>query len=305
LLFYYQFGSFFSSCLMLPLEQVSQEQQTLSEINLHKEQVEEAVAFLHARLPVVPRILIQLGTGLGNLVNAMTEKISIAYEEIPHFPHSTVTSHAGKLVCGQLAGKPVAVLQGRFHYYEGYSAREVAFPVRVLSLLGVQTAIITNASGGLNPAWQAGAIMIFRDHLNLLPDNPLRGPNVDEWGPRFPDLSQPYSPELRALAETTAQKLGLAEVCSGTYVCIPGPNLETPAETRMLRLLGADAVGMSSLPEVLTALHGGLQVLGLSVVANVNDPDNLAPILIEDIVAAANKAEPRLQQLVVEVVREL
>lgn len=275
------------------------------DIALHKQQAEESAAFLRARLPVLPQILIQLGTGLGGLAKAMRGSISIPYEEIPHFPCSTVTSHAGNLLCGSLAGKPVAVLQGRFHYYEGYSAREVGFPVRALSLLGVKTAIITNASGGLNPAWQAGAIMIFRDHLNLLPDNPLRGPNVDDWGPRFPDMSQPYSQELRVLAEAAARKLGLDEVCSGTYVCIPGPSLETPAETRMLRLLGADAVGMSSLPEVITALHGGLRVLGLSVVANVNDPDNLAPILIEDIVAAAQRAEPRLQQLVLEIVRNL
>jgi purine-nucleoside phosphorylase len=274
-------------------------------VNSHKEQAEESAVFLRARLPVPPEILIQLGTGLGGLAKAMSGSVSIPYEEIPYFPRATVTSHAGNLVCGSLAGKPVAVLQGRFHYYEGYSAREVGFPVRALSLLGVKTAIITNASGGLNPAWQAGAIMIFRDHLNLLPDNPLRGPNVDEWGPRFPDLSQPYSPELRSLAETAARKLGLDEVCSGTYVCIPGPSLETPAETRMLRLLGADAVGMSSLPEVITALHGGLRVLGLSVIANVNDPDNLAPILLEDIVAAAQRAEPRLQQLVLEIVRNL
>jgi purine-nucleoside phosphorylase len=277
----------------------------MPDINLHRQQAEETAAFLHERLPAPPQILIQLGTGLGGLAKAMTDSISIPYEEIPHFPRSTVTSHVGNLLYGNLAGRPAAVLQGRFHYYEGYSAREVGFPIRVLSLLGVKTAIITNASGGLNPAWQAGAIMIFRDHLNLLPDNPLRGPNIDEWGPRFPDLSQPYSPELRALAETSARKLGLAEVCSGTYVCIPGPSLETPAETRMLRLLGADAVGMSSLPEVITALHGGLRVLGLSVVANVNDPDNFVPILIEDIVAAAQQAEPRLLQLVLEIVREL
>jgi purine-nucleoside phosphorylase len=277
----------------------------MSAIILHQQQAEEAAAFLRAQLPVLPEILIQLGTGLGGIAKAMTDSITIPYETIPHFPRSTVTSHAGNLVCGILAGKAVAVLQGRFHYYEGYSAREVGFPVRVLALLGVKNAIITNASGGLNPAWQAGAIMIFRDHLNLLPDNPLRGPNVDAWGPRFPDCSQPYSLELRTLAEQCATKLGLDEVCSGVYACIPGPSLETPAETRMLRLLGADALGMSSVPEVLTALHGGLRVLGLSVVANVNNPDNLAPILIEEIVAAAQRAEPRLQQLVAEIVREL
>jgi purine-nucleoside phosphorylase len=271
----------------------------------YQQQAEEAAAFLRERLPVPPAVLIQLGTGLGGIARAMTDSISIPYADIPHFPRSTVTSHAGNLVCGTLAGKPAALLQGRFHCYEGYSACEVGFPVRVLSLLGVKTAIITNASGGLNPAWRPGMIMVFQDHLNLLPDNPLRGPNVDTWGPRFPDLSQPYSPELRTLAEAAARRLGLNEVCSGVYVCIPGPSLETPAETRMLRLLGADAVGMSSVPEVITAVHGGLRVLGLSVIANVNNPDNLAPILIEDIVAAAQRAEPRLQQLVAEIVRKM
>lgn len=275
------------------------------DIHVHKQQAEEAAAFLRARLPLQPEVLIQLGTGLGGLAVAMTEEVTIPYAEIPHFPSSTVISHAGNVVCGKLAGTPTAILQGRFHYYEGYSAREVGFPVRVLSLLGVKTAIITNAAGGLNPAWQAGAIMICSDHLNLLPDNPLRGPNVDEWGPRFPDLSQPYSLELRSLAEQAARRLGLSEVCSGTYVCIPGPSLETPAETRMLRSLGADAVGMSSVPEVLTALHGGLRVLGLSVIANVNNPDKLAPILIKDIVTAAQQAEPKLQALIVELLSSL
>ena len=275
------------------------------DINAHKEQVEEAVAFLRSHLPIIPEILIQLGTGLGNLVEAMDNSISIPYEEIPGFPHSTVTSHAGNLVCGTLAGKPCAILQGRFHYYEGYSAREVGFPVRVLSLLGVQTAIITNASGGLKTSWQAGTIMILKDHINQLPDNPLRGPNIDAWGPRFPDLSEPYDPALRKLARQAARKLELPNVIEGTYVCIPGPSLETPAETRMLKQCGADAVGMSSVPEVITALHGGLRVLGLSVVANVNDPDNFIPILLDDIVEAANLAEPKLQKMILEIVQEL
>ncbi|WLE97421.1 MAG: purine-nucleoside phosphorylase [Candidatus Electrothrix communis] len=273
--------------------------------NAHKEQVEEAVAFLQSRLPIIPEILIQLGTGLGNLVEAMESSISIPYEDIPGFPHSTVISHAGNLVCGTLAGKPCAILQGRFHYYEGYSAREVGFPIRVLSLLGVQTAIITNASGGLNTSWPAGTIMTFKDHINQLPDNPLRGPNIDAWGPRFPDLSEPYDPALRELARQAASKLEFTEVTEGTYVCIPGPSLETPAETRMLKQCGADAVGMSSVPEIITALHGGLRVLGLSVVANVNDPDNFIPILLDDIVEAANQAEPILQKMILEIVQEL
>lgn len=271
----------------------------------HQRQVEAAVAFLHQRIAEPPEVLIQLGTGLGDLAQAMEEPCTLAYEEIPHFPRSTVTSHAGNLVIGRLAGKRTAILQGRFHHYEGYSAREVAFPIRVLALLGVKTAIITNASGGLNPAFQPGTLMVFADHLNLLGDNPLRGPNIDAWGPRFPDLSTPYAPELRQLALDVAKRLGLEETTSGTYVCIPGPSLETPAETRFLRMIGADAVGMSSVPEILVALHAGLRVLGLSVVANVNDPDNFQPILLEDIIAAARRAEPRLQQLILHILAEL
>lgn len=271
----------------------------------HKQQIEAAVTFLQDRIQEPPEVLIQLGTGLGELAKAMQGATTLAYEAIPHFPRSTVTSHAGNLVIGRLAGKRTAILQGRFHCYEGYSAREVAFPIRVLSLLGAKTAIITNASGGLNPAFRAGTLMVFDDHLNLLGDNPLRGPNIDTWGERFPDLSTPYAPELRNLALNLAGRLGLSETTSGTYVCIPGPSLETPAETRFLRMIGADAVGMSSVPEILVALHAGLRVLGLSVVANVNDPDHFQPILIDEIIAAAKKAEPRLQQLIIHILAEL
>ena len=243
----------------------------------HQRQVEAAVAFLKDRIDEPPQVLIQLGTGLGELAKAMQGATTLAYEEIPHFPRSTVTSHAGNLVIGRLAGQRTAILQGRFHSYEGYSAREVAFPIRVLALLGVKTAIITNASGGLNPA----------------------------FCPRFPDLSTPYAPELRKLALSLAQRLGLTETTSGTYVCIPGPSLETPAETRFLRMIGADAVGMSSVPEILVALHAGLRVLGLSVVANVNDPDHFQPIILEEIIASAKRAEPRLQQLILHILAEL
>ena len=271
----------------------------------HQRQVEAAVAFLRQHIVEPPQVLIQLGTGLGELAKAMQGATTLAYEEIPHFPRSTVSSHAGNLVIGRLAGKRTAILQGRFHSYEGYTAREVAFPIRALALLGVQTAIITNASGGLNPAFHPGTLMVFDDHINLLGDNPLRGPNIDAWGPRFPDLSAPYAPELRQLALSLAQRLGLAETTSGTYVCIPGPSLETPAETRSLRMIGADAVGMSSVPEILVALHAGMRVLGLSVVANVNDPDNFQPILLEDIIASARRAEPRLQQLILHILAEL
>lgn len=277
----------------------------MMDMTRHREQVEEALAFLRDRIVEPPEVLIQLGTGLGDLAGAMEHPITIAYGSIPHFPRSTVASHAGNLVLGRLAGKRTAILQGRFHYYEGYSAREVAFPVRVLSLLGAHTAIITNASGGLNPAFRPGSLMVFADHINLLGDNPLRGPNVEVWGDRFPDLSTPYDPKLRQLALNSARRLDLKAVTSGTYVCIPGPSLETPAETRFLRLIGADAVGMSSVPEILVALHGGMRVLGLSVVANVNDPDNFQAILLDDIIAAARRAEPHLQQLILEILAGL
>ncbi len=271
----------------------------------YRQRVEEAVAFLRERISEPPEVVVQLGTGLGGLAGAMQAVTSFAYTEIPHFPQSTVQSHDGRLVFGTLAGRRTAILQGRFHCYEGYAAREVALPIRVLALLGARTAIITNASGGLNPAFRPGTIMVLADHINLLADNPLRGPNVDAWGERFPDLSTPYDPDLRRLALDLAGRHGLPEVCSGTYVCVPGPSLETPAETRYLRLIGADAVGMSSVPEILVALHAGLRVLGLSVVANVNDPDNFQPIRLGEIIAAARRAEPRLQQLLINTLAEL
>ena len=271
----------------------------------YQRQVEAAAAHIRACISEPPEVLIQLGTGLGELARAMQVDCSLPYAEIPHFPKSTVASHDGNLFIGRLAGRRTAILQGRFHCYEGYSAREVAFPIRVLALLGVSTAIVTNASGGLNPTFRPGTIMIVADHINLLGDNPLRGPNIDAWGPRFPDLSTPYAPELRQLARRLAKRLGLAEVVEGTYVCIPGPSLETPAETRFLRMIGADAVGMSSVPEILVALHAGMRVLGLSVVANVNDPDHFRPIRIEEIIAAARKAEPRLQQLIINTLAEM
>ncbi len=275
------------------------------EMEEYRRRVGEAVAFLRDRLPERPELFIQLGTGLGGLVDAMEEPRSIPYAAIPHFPATTVASHRGNLVCGRLGSRPVAVLQGRFHCYEGYPAREVAFPVRVLSLLGARTAIITNASGGLDRRFRPGTIMVLRDHINLLGDNPLRGPNVDEWGERFPDLSRPYDPRLQEIALAAARHLRMDEVTCGTYVCIPGPSLETPAETRFLRMIGGDAVGMSSLPEILVAIHAGMRVLGLSVVANVNDPDAMRPILLDEIVQAARRAGPRLVGLVREIITRM
>ncbi len=273
----------------------------IREANEHRRQVEECVAHLKQVLPFIPDLLIQLGTGLGNFGEKIQAELILPYSEIPHFPCSTVDSHSGNLIIGRLGDKKVAVLQGRFHFYEGYSTKEVSFPIRVLSLLGAKTLILTNAAGGLNPLFPAGSIMVFRDHLNFLGENPLRGPNVDEWGPRFPDFSTPYHPGLIKTALDSASHCAIRNVISGTYVCIPGPSLETPAETRWLRDCGADAVGMSSVPEIIVARHGGMDVLGLSVVSNVNDPDNFQPIVLEEIIATAEAMEPKLEQLIVEI----
>ena len=259
--------------------------------------------FLRDRLSELPKVVLVLGTGLGQLAGRIERPTMLPYEAIPHFPRSTVKSHAGILVCGELGGKTVAILQGRFHYYEGYSTRESTFPLRVLALLGADTLLVTNAAGGLNPDFEPGTLMVIRDHLNFIPDNPLRGPNVDDWGPRFPDLSEPYDPGLIEKAQTCAAQHNIPRVTSGVYVAIPGPSLETPAETRYLRNCGADGVGMSSVPEVIVARHAGMRVLGISVVANVNDPDNFEPILIDDIIARARETEPRLQRLVVETIK--
>lgn len=271
----------------------------------YKEKVEECVAHLKQTLPQIPKTVIQLGTGLSNFVNLVDVELTIPYTELPHFPQSTVESHQGNLVLGRLHGHQVAILQGRFHFYEGYSTKEVTFPIRVLSLLGAENLIITNAAGGLNPLFPPGTIMIMRDHLNFLGENPLRGPNIDEWGPRFPDLSVPYYPPYIKYAMDCSRECEVENVISGTYVCIPGPSLETPAETRWLRDSGADAVGMSSVPEAIVAIHGGLKVLGLSVVSNVNDPDNFQPILLEDIIETANRVTPKLETLISAIIKKI
>ena len=271
----------------------------------YRKNVEETVSFLKEKITQVPEVILVLGTGLGELASRIETSLSLPYEQIPHFPKSTVTSHAGNLIFGILGGKQVAALQGRFHFYEGYSTRELTFPVRVLSLLGADLLLVSNASGGLNPDYAPGTLMVINDHLNFIPDNPLRGANVDEWGPRFPDCSRVYDPDLIDLAVQCAQKEDIKNVVSGTYVAIPGPSLETPAETRFLRMCGADAVGMSTVPEVIVAVHAGLRILGVAMVSNVNDPDNFEPILIEDILAQAQVAEKKFIRLVTAVLEEL
>jgi len=271
----------------------------------YKEKVEDAAVFLRQRLPELPDIGIILGTGLGSLADSLESTLSFPYTTIPNFPVSTAESHVGNLVCGNLAGRSVALLQGRFHYYEGYSAREITFPLRVLALLGARNLVVTNAAGGLNPEFNNGDLMVIRDHLNFIPENPLRGPNFEEWGPRFPDMSETYSPSMVNLALEMAGKLGITGIGSGVYCAIPGPSLETAAETRYLRSCGADAVGMSTVPEVIVARHAGMKVLGISVIANINDPDNFRPIILEEVIEQTEKAAAGLAALVEQVIPEI
>ena len=271
----------------------------------YKRRVDEAVGFLEERITRKPSAAVILGTGLGGLADRITPDLLLPYEQIPHFPRATVKSHQGNLLFGRAGTRDVAVLQGRFHYYEGYSTRELTLPLRVLSQLGAGTLVITNAAGGLNPAFSPGTIMIIRDHLNFIGENPLRGTNIDAWGPRFPDLSEAYDRDLVDAALECARKLRIAPVATGVYAAIPGPSLETPAETRFLRMAGADGVGMSTVPEVIVARHAGMRVLGLSVIANVNDPGNLRPIILDEVIAAARNAEPHLHALILEVLSAL
>src|SRR6185369_13643800 len=238
-----------------------------------------------------PDVAVILGTGLGGLAGRVVVEASIDYADIPGFPLSTVESHAGRLLCGTLAGKTVVAMQGRFHRYEGYSLRQVTFPVRVLRALGAKTLVVSNACGGMHPLWNAGELMLIADHINLLGDNPLIGPNDDRLGPRFPDMSEPYSETLRALARDVAseQRITLRE---GVYVSVQGPNLETRAEYRFLRAIGADVVGMSTVPEVIVAVHGGMRVLGLSIITDQCIPETLQPAELATIIATAARAEP-------------
>ncbi len=268
------------------------------------DQIEAATQAIRAKWPGRPRAGIILGTGLGGLVEDIAAEATIPYEDIPHFPRSTVVSHAGRLVCGRLAGKSVVAMEGRFHFYEGYSLQEITLPVRVMKALGCDTLVVSNACGGMNPQWGKGDIMVIDDHINLMGDNPLIGPNDDRLGDRFPDMSRPYDPELIALA----QRIALEEkiVCHrGVFVAVPGPNLETRAEYRFLRGIGADVVGMSTVPEVIVGVHAKLRILGLSVITDLCLPDALEPASVPDIIATANAAEKKLRVLVRRVVGEL
>ena len=269
-----------------------------------KRQIDEAVAYLRKKSTLVPEVAVILGTGLGELAEGLAAETRVSYREIPHFSASTVESHKGELVFGRLGGRPAVVMSGRVHYYEGYSMRQVSFPVRVMQALGAQTLVVSNACGGMNPLFDAGDIMLVTDHINLMGDNPLIGPNDETLGPRFPDMSQPYDRGLVRLAEDVALNEKL-KVQKGVFVAVAGPNLETAAEYRFLRGIGADVVGMSLIPENLVAVHGGMRVLAFAVITDRCLPDALEPVDIPRILAVAAEAAPRLDRLVTRVVARL
>lgn len=266
----------------------------------YRRKAAETAAFLNARIAAPPRTGWIAGTGLGEAAGALRASAAFDYRDIPHFPAATVQGHAGRLLFGDIEGRPVVVMQGRFHLYEGYSPAQVAFPVRVMQAMGVRRLVATNAAGGLNPAFRTGDLMAITDHINLTGENPLTGPNVSAWGPRFPDMTRAYDRRLIAKAEDAART---AEVPfrAGVYAGLKGPSLETPAETRFLRTIGADAVGFSTVLEVIAAVHAGMEVLGLAIITNVNDPDRPLPATVEDIIAAARRTAPALEKLLARV----
>ncbi|KAF2960664.1 MULTISPECIES: purine-nucleoside phosphorylase [unclassified Thermotoga] len=277
------------------------------DIKTYKERVEKAVEYLKGQIDETPEIAIILGSGLSVIADEVEKEGTskkIPYSEIPGFPISTAPGHKGELIFGKLFGKNVMLMNGRFHYYEGYSMKEVTFPIRVMQLLGVEILVVTNAAGGLNPDFEVGRPMIITDHINFMGDNPLIGPNVDEWGPRFPDMSEPYDKELIELAYNSARELGIP-VYQGVYVAVTGPCFETPAELRMLRKFGADAVGMSTVPEVIVARHGQIRVLGISAITDRAVPEDLKPLTAEEVLEVAEKTGRKIAQIIFEVIRKL
>jgi purine-nucleoside phosphorylase len=269
-----------------------------------RKKIDEAASRIRRDCPLQPSIGIILGTGLGSLVGCIDVAVRISYAAIPHFPTATVDTHAGELVLGTLAGKPVAALAGRFHAYEGYSLEQITLPVRVAKALGAATLIVSNSAGGLNPQFAAGDLMIITDHINLMGDNPLIGPNDDTLGPRFLDMSEPYSKALIDLAERVALAKAI-KVQRGVYLACPGPSLETRAEYRFMRMIGADAVGMSTVPEVIVALHAGLKVLGFSAITDECLPDALEPADVAKILRTAAEIEPKMTEIIAGCVKQL
>lgn len=260
------------------------------------EKLSETADFLLARTQIRPSTGIVLGTGLGSLVNEIKITDTIPYAEIPNFPVTTVEGHHGNLIFGHLAGQPIVAMQGRFHYYEGYSMEETVFPLRVLKIMGIRQAFLSNAAGGINPAFHVGELMVIRDHINFFPESPLRGKNIDELGTRFPDMSEPYDKCLISKAQEIASELGI-HISEGVYLGNPGPSFETPAEYTHYRMIGADAIGMSTIPEVLVARHMNLPVFAVSVITNVATPGNFSENTHEDVQIAANQAATDMARL--------
>ena len=271
-------------------------------LDLH-EKIDEAVAEIKRHWDKIPHAGVILGTGLGSLVKEIEVEVTIDYSDIPHFPSSTAISHAGRLVCGTLAGLPIVAMEGRMHMYEGYPLKMITLPVRVMKALGAELLVVSNACGGMNPNYRCGDIMIIEDHINLMGDNPLIGINDDRLGPRFPDMCEPYQQSLVDRALAIARKEDIV-AHKGVFVAVAGPNLETRAEYRFLRTIGADVVGMSTVPEVIGAVHCGLRVVGFSIITDMCLPDALQPANVEEIIAVANGAEPHLTTLVKGVLSE-
>jgi purine-nucleoside phosphorylase len=267
-------------------------------------QFKQSVEFIKSRTTVEPTIGIILGTGLGGLVKEINVIDEIPYQEIPNFPVSTVESHSGKLIFGELGGKKVVAMQGRFHYYEGYNMQQVTFPVRVMKLLGIQRLFVSNASGGVNPDFEVGEIMIQNDHINLFPAHPLIGKNFDELGPRFPDMSEPYDPEMIELAKKIAAENNI-KVSVGTYAGLTGPTLETPAEYKYVRVIGADAVGMSTVPEVIVARHMEIPCFAISIITDLGVPGKIHKVSLQDVIDVANRQEPKMTLIMRELISRI
>ena len=266
------------------------------------QKIQETAAFIKARIKVTPEIGIILGTGLGGLINEIEDQFAIPYKDIPNFPVSTVEGHAGKLIFGRLGGCNIVAMQGRFHYYEGYTMREVTFPIRIMKLLGIRLLVLSNASGGLNPTFEVGDLMIITDHINLMPSNPLIGENFDELGPRFPDMSEAYDKEIIRKALEIGSENHL-EVRTGVYAGVSGPTFETPAEYNYIRIIGADAVGMSTVPEVIAARHMGLTCFAVSVISDLGVYGKIVEITHKEVIGIASLAEPRMTLLIRELLK--
>ena len=264
------------------------------------EKIQETAAYLKSKMHTQPETAIILGTGLGSLADEITDKYEISYKDIPHFPLSTVEGHSGKLIFGKLGQKDIMAMQGRFHFYEGYSMQEVTFPVRVMRELGIKTLFVSNAAGGMNPAFSIGDLMIITDHINLFPEHPLRGKNIP-YGPRFPDMSQAYDRELIRKADAIAQEKGI-KVQHGVYLGTQGPTFETPAEYKMFHIMGADAVGMSTVPEVIVANHCGIKVFGVSVITDLGLEGQIVEVSHEEVQKAADEAQPRMTEIMRELI---